>query len=107
MSIKKIMQPLHTNIASIAKRCPENICKKYFLSAFGRSNLTYLTTDVMFSGQRFAILDVFFLVMGTANLTCRLLAFLPIIQGDPLKLTPLNCLSTKSLYILALRKFLD
>ena len=33
----------------------------YFLSTFGQSNLTYLTTDVMFSGQRFAILAIFFL----------------------------------------------
>ena len=31
----------------------------YFLSTFGKSNWTYLTTDVMFSGQRFAILAMF------------------------------------------------
>ena len=32
---------------------------KYFLSTFGKSNLTHLTTDVMFSGQHFAILAMF------------------------------------------------
>ena len=31
----------------------------YFLSTFGKSNLTYLTIDVMFSGQRFVILALF------------------------------------------------
>ena len=31
----------------------------YFLSTFELSNLTDLTTDVMFSGQRFAILAMF------------------------------------------------
>ena len=31
----------------------------YFLSSFEKSNLTNLTTDVMFSGQRFAILAMF------------------------------------------------
>ena len=39
-------------------------CKKciYFLNTFRPSNLTYLTTDVMFSGQRFANLAIFCLV---------------------------------------------
>ena len=32
----------------------------YFLSTFGKSNLTHLTKDVLFSGQRFAILAKFF-----------------------------------------------
>ena len=31
----------------------------YFLSNFGKSNWTYLTTDVIFSGQCFAILAMF------------------------------------------------
>jgi hypothetical protein len=31
----------------------------YFLITFGKSNLTHLTTDVMFSGQRFAIFAMF------------------------------------------------
>ena len=31
----------------------------YFLSTFGKRNLTHLTTDVMFTGQRFAILAMF------------------------------------------------
>ena len=31
----------------------------YFLSTLGKCNLTHLTTDVMFSGQRFAILAMF------------------------------------------------
>ena len=33
--------------------------KLFFLSIFGKSNLTHLTTDVMFSGQRFAIIAMF------------------------------------------------
>ena len=32
----------------------------YFLSTFGKSNLTHLTTDVMFSGQPFAMVAMFF-----------------------------------------------
>ena len=32
----------------------------YFLSTFGKNNLTHLTTNVMFSGQCFAILAMFF-----------------------------------------------
>ena len=40
----------------------KNVLKKgYFLSTFGKSYLTQLTTNVMFSGQRFAILAMFFL----------------------------------------------
>ena len=37
------------------------IFKKNSLRTFGKSNLTHLTTNVMFSGQRFAILAMFFL----------------------------------------------
>ena len=32
----------------------------YFLCTFGKSNLKHLTTNVIFSGQRFAILTMFF-----------------------------------------------
>ena len=32
----------------------------YFLSTFANSNSTHLTTDVMFSGQHFSILAMFF-----------------------------------------------
>ena len=32
---------------------------KYFFSTFRNSNVTNLTTDVMFSGQRFSILAIF------------------------------------------------
>ena len=40
-------------------------CKKnYFLSSFGKSNLIHLTNNVMFPGQRFAILAMFFLAMS-------------------------------------------
>ena len=35
------------------------IIKNNFISTFGKTNLIHLTTNVMFSGQRFAILDVF------------------------------------------------
>ena len=34
--------------------------KKKNFSTFGKSYLTHLTTDAMFSGQRFAILAMFF-----------------------------------------------
>ena len=34
--------------------------KVYLLISFAKSNLTQLTTDVMFSGQRFAIIAMFF-----------------------------------------------
>ena len=43
-STKKIMQP---------KKKPFFL---YFFSTFGMSNLTHLTTDVMYSGQRLVIL---------------------------------------------------
>ena len=33
--------------------------KKYFLSTLGKINLTNMTTDVMFSGQGFAIVAMF------------------------------------------------
>ena len=77
-STKKACNLSTKNIARIAKRCPENItlvvkCVKllfpkvlrkfYFLSTFGKSNLTHLKTDVMFSGQRFAILAMFFFIL--------------------------------------------
>ena len=32
----------------------------YLLSTFGKSNLTHLTTDVMFSGQCFALFAMFY-----------------------------------------------
>ena len=35
------------------------VFKIHILSFFGKSNSTHLTTDVMFSGQRFAILAMF------------------------------------------------
>ena len=34
-----------------------------FLSTFGKSNLTHLTTNVMFSGQRFEILAIFLVLL--------------------------------------------
>ena len=41
--------------------CKKNYIYIYinFLSTCGKSNLTYLTPNVMFSGQRFAILAMF------------------------------------------------
>ena len=42
----------------------------YFLSTFGKSNLTHLTNNVMFSGQRFAILTVFFVRRGCMIFSC-------------------------------------
>ena len=35
--------------------------KQNLLSTFGNSNFTHLTTNVMFSGQRFAILAIFYI----------------------------------------------
>ena len=50
-----------------------NLFNFYFslLSSFGKSNLTHLTTDVMYSGQRFAILAMFFFI----DKSCILLKF--------------------------------
>ena len=42
---------------TIVKKSKQKI---YFLSTFGKSTLTHLTTDVMFSVQRFAILAMFY-----------------------------------------------
>ena len=39
-------------------------------SVLGKSHLTHLTTDAMFSGQRFAILGMFFLTSDTQHGTC-------------------------------------
>ena len=39
--------------------------KKNLLSTFGNSNLTHLTTNVIFSGQRFAILAMFFVISAS------------------------------------------
>ena len=44
---RTIMQTFHKKIFSV-------------LCTLGKSNLTHLTTDVMFSGQRFVILAMFF-----------------------------------------------
>ena len=38
-----------------------------FFSSFRKSNLTNLTTDVIFSGQRFAILAMFFFIKAAAS----------------------------------------
>ena len=48
--VRKLTQPLH-----------KKIMQHFFLlvSFFGKCNLTHLTTNVMFSGQRFAILAMF------------------------------------------------
>ena len=52
--VRKIMQPLHQKTHNLTL----NI-KKGFHSTFGKRNFTHLTTDVMLSGQRFAILAMF------------------------------------------------
>ena len=58
--VKKIMEPLQKKI----RQAP--IIYIFFflfsLGNFGKSNLTHLTTDVMFSGQQFAILAMFLYV---------------------------------------------
>ena len=46
--VRTIMQPLHKKYRNLS-------LKKNFLSTFRKSNLTHLTTNGMFSGQRFAI----------------------------------------------------
>ena len=50
-----------TTVTSVtAVTTVKKIFKKiYFLSTIGKSNLIHLTTDVMFSGQCFAILAMF------------------------------------------------
>ena len=50
--VRKIMQPLHKKIMHF-------FFFIYFLRNFGKGSLTHLTADVMFSGQRFAILAMF------------------------------------------------
>ena len=50
--VRTIMQPLHTKSHNLSFFF-------YFFIFFGKSNLTHLTADVMFSGQRFAILAMF------------------------------------------------
>ena len=55
---KKIVERLY-NFYPYCHNCKKCI---YFLNTFRQSNLTYLTTDVMISGQRFANLAMFCLV---------------------------------------------
>ena len=43
-------------LTTVTTVTPVNNVNKYFLSTFVKSNLIHLTTDMMFSGQRFAIL---------------------------------------------------
>ena len=49
--VRKIKQPLEKKI---------NYPFFYFLGTIGNCNLTHLTIDEMFSGQRFAIVAMFF-----------------------------------------------
>ena len=51
--VRKIMQPLH-------KKITQPLFFPFFLFFFDKCNLAHLTTDVMFSGQQFAILAMFF-----------------------------------------------
>ena len=53
--ITKIMQPLRKKSCNLSKNLFLN-----FVSSFGKRNFTHLTTNVMFSGKRFAILAIFF-----------------------------------------------
>ena len=46
------------NFSHYSHYCKNKI-EKYLHSTFGNSNFTHLTTDVMFSGQRFPILAIF------------------------------------------------
>ena len=50
--VRTIRQHLH-------KKILQPLISFYFLITFGKSNLIHLTTDVMFSGQGFAILAMF------------------------------------------------
>ena len=54
----KITLVTAVTVVTVVKIKLRNLSKKssFFLSTFGKSNLTHLTTNVMFSGQRFAIL---------------------------------------------------
>ena len=62
--VRKITQPHHKkNLTTFFFIIIFN-----FLSYFGKGNLTHLTTDVMFSGQRFAILAMFLTKCEKKNL---------------------------------------
>ena len=71
--MRKIRQPLHTQksgnlsthkIRQPLKKIRQPLQQKKHLSNFGKCNLTHLTNDMMFSGQRFAILAMFSSVWG-------------------------------------------
>ena len=71
---------------STLKKCTTYVheCAIFFLSSFKKRNLTYLTTDVMFSGQHFTILAkknyIFLEVAWFVQFFCfvlRLLDFFP------------------------------
>ena len=66
-SVKKIMQPLHKKIMQPLKKISS------FFSTFWKSNLTHMTTDVIFSGQRFAILAMFLLFFHLMKHWCWVL----------------------------------
>ena len=55
----KITQSLHTKKITQPLNCFISFFFSFFLSIFGKSNLTNLTTNMMFSGQRFVILAIF------------------------------------------------
>ena len=51
-----------TTVTTVAAVTTEFFCiLLYFLSTFGKRNLTHLTTDMIFSGLNFAIISMFFL----------------------------------------------
>ena len=57
--VGKIMQPLQQ------KTCNLSLKKESSHSTLGKRTLTHSTTDVMFSGQRFAILTIFLYAFHT------------------------------------------
>ena len=62
-----------TNVTTVTAVTP--LKKKYFRSTFGKNNMTHLTTDVIFSGQRFAILVMFYQLLAKPPLLLFIFTF--------------------------------
>ena len=61
---KKVTVVTAVRVVTVVKKKSRNLSKNsIFFNTFWKSNLTHLTTNVMFSGQHFAILAMFLLLI--------------------------------------------